>query len=253
MRKRELERPAHPGPGADVADMQIWVEQVKEHVKRVNTLEENLRTVYSLIYGQCTEGLRERIRAHNDFVTADTEQDALTLLRIIRSAMFHTQTQRNRQHAIHEAKRRFYLFSQDRNMSCQAYLEKFRNLIEVAEHAGATMGIDEAVARDILREENVFDIENPAPAEMASAIEQAKDRYYAVAFLLGSDRNRYGKLIEDLENAMVQGEDKYPKTLNDAYTLLLHWKLTRETWLGSSRRQDRAASHSDRTQPSWLT
>ena len=60
---------------------------------------------------------------------------------------------------------------------------------------------------------------------MAFAIEKAKDRYYAVAFILGADRTRYGKMIEDLENAMVQGDDRYPKTLNDAYNLLLHWKM----------------------------
>jgi hypothetical protein len=35
---------------------------------------------------------------------------------------------------------------------------------------------------------------------------------------------RHGKLIEDLENDHVQRNDKYPKTLVEAYDLLIHWK-----------------------------
>jgi hypothetical protein len=41
---------------------------------------------------------------------------------------------------------------------------------------------------------------------------------------LGSDRNRYGKLIEDLENSYLQGNNNYPKKVQDAYTLLVNWK-----------------------------
>ena len=41
---------------------------------------------------------------------------------------------------------------------------------------------------------------------------------------MGSDRTRYGKLIEDLENEHTQGVNKYPHTLTTAYSLLVHWK-----------------------------
>jgi hypothetical protein len=41
---------------------------------------------------------------------------------------------------------------------------------------------------------------------------------------MGSDRHRYGKLIEDLDNDFTQRRDNYPETLVDAYNLLVHWK-----------------------------
>ncbi len=52
----------------------------------------------------------------------------------------------------------------------------------------------------------------------------ARDAYLACAFLLGSDCNRDGKLIEDLENDFIQGQDRYPKTVTSAYNSLVHWK-----------------------------
>jgi hypothetical protein len=51
---------------------------------------------------------------------------------------------------------------------------------------------------------------------------EATEQYYRVAFLLGSNRVRYGKLIEDLENSHLKGQNNYPKTVQDAYTLLVN-------------------------------
>ena len=72
---------------------------------------------------------------------------------------------------------------------------------------------------------NVIDPDNPTTVEHTTARRAARQRYLATAFLLGADRNRYGKLIEDLENDFIQGEDKYPKTIEAAYRLLLNWKM----------------------------
>ena len=41
---------------------------------------------------------------------------------------------------------------------------------------------------------------------------------------MGSDRRRFGRLLENLENDFTAGNDNYPKTLTDAYNMLLEWK-----------------------------
>jgi hypothetical protein len=52
----------------------------------------------------------------------------------------------------------------------------------------------------------------------------AYEIYLATAFLLGSDRGRYGKLIEDLQNDYLQGRGAYPKTITAAFNLLTNWQ-----------------------------
>ena len=42
----------------------------------------------------------------------------------------------------------------------------------------------------------------------------------AMGFILGSDRVRFGKLIEDLENQHTQGIKSLPQTLTEAFVLL---------------------------------
>jgi hypothetical protein len=65
---------------------------------------------------------------------------------------------------------------------------------------------------------------NTAPDQLRDAEDAAMERVHACAFLLGSDRIRYGKLLEDLENDYTQGRDNYPSTLQHAYSLIVHWK-----------------------------
>jgi hypothetical protein len=62
------------------------------------------------------------------------------------------------------------------------------------------------------------------PGQLKDAQEAARERVLACAFLLGSNRARYRKLPEDLENDHTQGTDSYPSTLQQVYTLLVHWK-----------------------------
>jgi hypothetical protein len=58
---------------------------------------------------------------------------------------------------------------------------------------------------------------------LSTAKKETKEQYLACAFLLLSDRNRYGKLVEDLENSFIQGTFQYPLNMTEAYTLLMHW------------------------------
>ena len=56
--------------------------------------------------------------------------------------------------------------------------------------------------------------------EMEEIRKESQARYLAVAFILDADKIRYGKLIEDLESAYLQGMYRYPKTITAAYSLL---------------------------------
>jgi hypothetical protein len=57
--------------------------------------------------------------------------------------------------------------------------------------------------------------------QLSDGKDAVRERVLAWAFLFGSDKNCYRKLLEDLENAYTQGNDTYPTSLQQAYTLLL--------------------------------
>ena len=122
-------------------------------------------------------------------------------------------------HALHESKRRFFIHSQARHTTTPLYLEQFQNIVDVIEHSGGGIGVEPGI------EALVAEQKGKTVAELTVADKnQAKELYLAVAFLLGSDRSRYGKLIENLENEYLQGMNNYPKTVDAAFSLLINWK-----------------------------
>jgi hypothetical protein len=66
--------------------------------------------------------------------------------------------------------------------------------------------------------------------ERTEAIKTATEQYLAVAFLIASDRTRYGILIEEIENEYLQNRNAtsvvgtYPTTVAEAYDYLCNYK-----------------------------
>jgi hypothetical protein len=90
--------PAYPVPTAgavlDPGAEYLWRHGVTEAKKRITQLAENLKRAHALIIGQCSEDLLGKIKGSSDYPAADTDQDAVKLLLIIRGAADSTITNR---------------------------------------------------------------------------------------------------------------------------------------------------------------
>lgn len=206
---------------ATKSETRIWEKRIDEYVKREEAYKQNLKTLYAVIWGQCTEALRAKLQAKDTHKAIAMAGNAIELLKNIKDTAFSFQGQKQDEHALQDAKRRYYSMFQDRNMSCQVYLERFRNHVQVIEHCGGAV-VDLMMVIKMLPDGIEFD--NATLEDMLNAQEDAKEKHLGTAFIVHADRSRYGKLIEDLENTYVQGIDRYPESLDKAYTLLMFWK-----------------------------
>ena len=136
--------------------------------------------------------------------------------------MYNVQEQKYVPLSIHLAKRQFFLLPQGRN-TVGEYYEQFKNRTDVLDHIGAGIGDDDAITKQVLRSQGI-NVDNATEAQEEAAEIQGIEWYLALAFLMGSDRSRFGRLLEKLENDFTAGHDNYPKTLTDAYNMLLEWK-----------------------------
>ena len=165
----------------------------------------------------------QKIEALDTFETMSAAGDGLGLLRSIKDMSFNFQSQKYVPHSLHEAKRHFYMCSQGKFSTTQAYLEQLQNMVDVIEHSGGSVGHEPGILGAIAEELNI-DLDTVMAAEGEHVCNTAQARYLAVAFILGSDRSRYGRLIENLENDYLQGQNNYPVTVTGAYNLLTNWK-----------------------------
>jgi hypothetical protein len=57
MKKPGLTMPTDPETSASKTEIRIWEKHVDEYVKQGLMIEENLKTAYALIWGQCTDAI----------------------------------------------------------------------------------------------------------------------------------------------------------------------------------------------------
>jgi hypothetical protein len=217
-------QPTDPPAGESCTGIRIWEKQVDEYIKRDSYLEENLKTVYSLMWGQCTDIMRQHLDALDAlFAIMSDDGDGLSLLMAIKSQAFNFQSQKYLPHALHESLKRLYNCYQAKHMTTQMYLEQLQTVVDVIQHCSGSIGKQPRIA-DMVADEEEVDITKIKKAELDVIKKDAQEQYLAVAFLFGAHQNRFSRLVENLENYHVQGQDNYARTVTGAYNLLTNWK-----------------------------
>ena len=185
-----LTEPMDPPTEATRSQIRIWEKRIDEFVKKETHLEENIKTVYSLIFGQCTEAIRAKLESVGNHQAISVASNGIELLKNIKTIMYNFQSQKYGPLGLHESKRRFYLMSQDKHMTVTIYLERFQNSVEVIEHCGGTIGLDPGLVDATMRSAKPMMTRDTATAEQLLAAEKyTKEQYLACAFLMGSDRH----------------------------------------------------------------
>ena len=105
-----IDLPDQPVDPNDVLQKLIYTKEAEEYVKKKVFLRENMKTAFSLIWGQCSDLMRVKIKAHSDFNTFNEEQDPVALLKAIKSINFKFEEHKYIYHSVYETYRNFYVF-----------------------------------------------------------------------------------------------------------------------------------------------
>jgi hypothetical protein len=196
---------------------------IEGYIKRKSDLDDNIQKAYSLVIGQCTDLLQSKLKQQAQWITISQAQDVVALLSLIKSITFRFEGQKFLPLALYQSKANLYSLRQHQ-MTNPQYLERFQNLMDVASAYNGQL-YDMAIVNichDRLHpgvEYETLDVPQKQAVHTA-----ASELYQATMFLQQSDRRRYGKLLEELENAFTKGNDDYPVTLVNAYRLLSEYK-----------------------------
>jgi hypothetical protein len=227
--------PQDKGGKVDEVDQAIYREEVKSYVSERKLYESSMQKTYSIIYGQCSDGVRAKMEGMDNHISLSNAGDPIGLLRNVKTVMSNFQTTKYMPHAIYDCKRSLFLCRQDRDTTVPQYYKEFKSIVDVIEYNGGSLGADEGLVRAKLASSGC-NPDSPTRRQKDDATSQARDATVACIFILGADKWRFGKLKEDLENAYTQGDDKYPVDLTEAYKLLTNWKQETRTMAQVARR-----------------
>ena len=149
------------------------------------------------------------------------DADSLALLVLLKKESYNFQTQKNPVQAKHKAKWRFYHLMQEKNSCHKGFRDRFNNCVDVVEHCGGTLVDYNDVENELTALSLTF--RTATDEQITQAKQTAKDKLLGVSYLMCVDRTKFGKLLEDVENAYLTGVDQFPKSVNDAYHRVTNW------------------------------
>jgi hypothetical protein len=123
--------------------------------------------------------------------------------------------------ALQQAMKRFYLFNQNKEMTNAKFSEAFQTLVSVITECGGEIGHNPVGILTALKEKG-GGLETATLKELEESNATEKECYLTIAMLSTYDKSCYKKLSEDLENDYTKGSNHYPKTITEAYNLIVN-------------------------------
>jgi len=79
----------------------------------------------------------------------------------------------------------------------------------------------ESDVRAMLKKKNVS---NPTDAQLNKAMDEIEEELHAIGFMYKADTPKYGNILDQMQNDVLQKKDPFPKTVSKASTLMAGWK-----------------------------
>jgi hypothetical protein len=117
---------------------------------------------------------------------------------------------------------RLFSLRQGKDVTNDKFLETFQTHVLVIEQFGGEIGRDTIIISKEL-EIRGLNVKDATEAQVAESSNTGKGKYLAIALLRESDRSRYGRMLDDLQNQYLNGYNNYPDSVTAAYHLLTHY------------------------------
>ena len=196
------------------SDVKKWMkqEEVKLHIKRINSLETNKEKLYALIWGQSSHALQEVVKGDDNFDIKEEFFDCIWLLEKVKLVSSGVDSKINKHYTLLQALTSFCTIKQGTSESNDSY----RKRVDATSLTLSLVGGSHFLCSPELIE--TADPRNPTETEILGEIEKLK----AMVCVLRADESRYTKLQDSLMDGVYKGRDEFPVTVTAAYDLLQH-------------------------------
>ena len=183
---------------------------VDKYVDRQIDLEENLKRIYILIWGQCTHTLKTYVQSMENYDAKSKAYDVLWLLKQLKPSVSGIDTKADKFKTLWLVLKKVVNMKQGQNEDCDDFYSRVKSNFEQLTLAGGEHVFDCSAFL-------AADIKNPTKQEKEKSIE----RFQSMGMLQCIDKTRFGKLLTNLDESMHVGRNEYPKTLANTYDLLV--------------------------------
>ena len=195
----------------------MWNLRTTVAIKNEELLKQNLKSLYIVVMSLCDPIMEDKVSCQENFTKIKHTRDTMKLLQVIKQIMYSNGS--GEIHTVHNQVMdtiNLLKMRQERGKSPQNFGEQFTAMRQVCEQLGLQIGQLEKVAWAILKKEVVTNL-------TSEQLEEASKESHAILFLYLDNLQRYRKVLEDMENALLSKKDPFSNNVSDACRLPIGW------------------------------
>ena len=129
--------------------LEDWRLDLKDYRSQVFEYANFKTGLYTIVLGQCTDTMKDKLKSHPEFTAA--RQNGIALLKLIKTILYSFEEASHEEDELMLMKRAFFSFTQGNNMSLQRYYELTLGHAAVLEELGVTIS-DVVIAIEVAGE-----------------------------------------------------------------------------------------------------
>ena len=216
MRVPTIALPVEPATDSGELMRMIFVEEVKEYVKRNTALTANVSAMFSVIWGQCSDNMKAEIKALSGYADAADRDDCFWLLANIQAITLQFDDAKHAVLALVDAHTSFFNCKQQPGQSVDDFADTLIGWADTIESHKGTIGVNLELISAV--------DDAGMPRTLASRRAIAREQTLATVLVKRADPSKYAVLIDDLANRYSRGNDEYPMTMAAAKKMLVKFK-----------------------------
>jgi hypothetical protein len=223
--------PAVNESAANVKDQKIIrAEEVKTLVKRRLKLEDALKKGCATVYNQCSQEVKDKLEATNDWESIQQNQSLHKLIQKVERICVGFNDHKQEVFNLVQALKTLFLYTQGEKDGVDQYEHNFRSLCDTVKVFGGLPGVHKGLMNALLKDPSrVNNVHNVTPKEHAEAKETACKAVKAAMLISGMDKQQYGKLRDELANNYLLGTNQYPDTFDKALGILGNYQTSKSS------------------------
>jgi hypothetical protein len=110
---------------ADELEKLLWKQDMVQYAQRRAYLVSNHKAIYAVIWGQCSEALRAKIKSHHEYIAKKAESECGWLLKEIKGVMMRFESKSKPMWSLNAAVLKLYAYRQGPNTPMQVFRDEF--------------------------------------------------------------------------------------------------------------------------------
>jgi hypothetical protein len=197
----------------------------QSHHEVTGGLKKNRGKIYSLLLGQCTQVLTDKMKQDVDWVTISDSFDPIALFKLIEKFVLKQSDNQYRTAVLIAEQLLNLQFHHDDQVTNATYYDCFTTRVEVTRQAGVCYYTPDLLDMKAVELGKALSFTKLLDIEQKVIIELVKQEYLAYLFLNNSNQKMHNQLKKDVSNNYSKGnQDAYPSDIHKALTLMKEYK-----------------------------